>query len=282
MEKKLVSFRIEKSTFSESQNQLRHDFRQHIPSYVDLERTKNNVELFISENFKEAINLQSSQKKSQLQIINERQKERIKQLTKRTAQNNAEYFNQGIITFSPSMRAVYETNTELFNQCALNFIAQINKKYGLNALYAVTHNDEETPHIHLLFDNISEKSGKSIRRKINPKVLSDIQSLLGECYSPLGFKRGEYVTDTRREHLGVREYKETAKSLNDLAARLGITTSNAEMENFFSHLADKSAEAHAVAQVAKNKSEDLLSAKAQKQIKQSLTTLLKTKSPKPK
>ena len=193
---KYVSFRIEKTTYKGAVNQVSHDYRLHIPKYVDASRTEDNYELYSSEE----INSFSSWKQ-----LHQDQKNRVKELTGRTAQSNAQYFSKGIMTFSSSMSEDYKSNTALFDECAANYLDRLQKDLGLQVLYAQMHLDESVPHCHILFDNISKETGKGIQRTIKPKDLVRAQDIMGECFEPMNYKRGEPKSETNAKHLKVAE-----------------------------------------------------------------------------
>jgi len=199
---KYVSFRIEKSTMKGVSNQMNHDLRFHSPAYVDKERTKLNEILHVDDDIS---SLDSKKCKNITKCLKEQREARIKELTGRRAQENAELFFKGIMTFSSSMQKDYEANPELFNECSQAFIERLDKDFGVKALYAMAHHDEFNPHIHLIFDNIDRSTGKSVRRKINPKVLRKCQDIMGECFAPMGYARGKPIEETNAKHLSVKE-----------------------------------------------------------------------------
>ena len=188
---KYVSFRVEKGNTKKVVNQYNHDYRLTSPSYVDPERRNDNVVLRkVDKSFKE---------------MEEYQKEKIKRLTGRSAQKGAELFFSGIMTFSPSMAADYKEKPEAFRECAEQYLKSLETE-GFQVLSAVIHLDEKTPHVHLIFDNISEENGKSFRRKVNPNKLRKCQDLMGEAFEPMGYKRGRPVEETRAEHVSSRVF----------------------------------------------------------------------------
>lgn len=213
MSDKFLSFRIEKlSNNSAARNQYFHDFRIVAPSYADASRTTKNIRLNRSKFFNE---MRLNKEPNIIEKFNESQKKRVKELTGRKAQASAEFFNSGILTFSPSMAEDYANNPDLFQRSLQNFAEDLERNFGLNAIYCVIHLDETTPHAHFLFDNIG-KDGKSVRRTVNPITLTNVQTLAGHHFSAMGYKRGQSVEETQRKHLSVKESHRIGKMLDYL------------------------------------------------------------------
>jgi len=193
MSEKYVSFRIEKKENNRVLAAINHDMRiGWQPKYIKRELSKKNITLIGSK----------MDKKRHKDLMAEQNKR-----SKRKIQKNTERFSAGIMTFSSSMSADQKMHPELFNECSKKFLSELNITHGLQIEYAEVHLDETTPHIHILFDNISKVDGKSIRRNINPKILSDIQTLMGKCFEPMGYQRGQDKNITRAEHLKVSDYR---------------------------------------------------------------------------
>jgi len=230
MSKKYVSFRIEKNVTTEKvRNQMYHDFRIHRPKNVDNDRIHLNRTLYQSEDFL-AIKNKVKGVGKYAKAYQEFQDDKVKQITGRKLQKNTERFFTGISTFSPTMAEDYKSNPSLFNECALMFISRL-EALRLKPLYVELHLDETTPHFHFTFDNIGD-DGKSIRRNIKPRDLRDIQSLMGECFEPMGYERGESKETTLRKHLSVADFKEATKVSNDLAEQIkGLKTALMDLKN---------------------------------------------------
>jgi len=200
---KYVSFRLEKSNLVKVVNQYNHDTRRHSPKYINASKSSENITLFVSDRFK-ALRDKDLKPKALFESYNEEQRIRIKEKTNRKAQASAEFFNSAIMTFSPTMAEDYKKNPELFKKCSLVFLESLKEKYGINIMESIIHLDESNPHIHLTIDNIGE-NGKGVRRTITPNKLSDIQTLMGKSFEPMGYERGESRKITNRKHLTVRE-----------------------------------------------------------------------------
>lgn len=240
MTEKFLSFRIEKlSSISAAQNQFYHDYRIVAPKYADPSLKAKNKRINRSQFFNE---MRQSKEPNIIKKYNESQKTRIKEKTGRTAQASAEFFNSGILTFSPQMKDDYENNPEMFSDSLKNFTQELEDLFGLQAIYMVIHLDENCPHAHFLFDNIGQ-DGKSIRRKINPIILSNIQTAAGKHFSKMGYQRGKSVEETSRKHLTVRESHRVGniiKQLEKEAQTLQIDIKNAQTQySLFQNLTDE-------------------------------------------
>jgi hypothetical protein len=199
---KLTSFRIEKKANEKVLGQINHDMRiGKIPKYINKAKSKDNVLLW-----GEKLN-----KDSYEDLLKEQNKR-----SKRKIQKNTERFFAGIMTFSNTMTLDYKKKPMLFQNCAKNFIQELEEQYGLQVSYAELHLDETTPHIHILFDNISKIDGKSIRRGINPQKLKDIQSLLGQCFEPMGYQRGKDKNETNAKHFNFKDYQKVKQELEEM------------------------------------------------------------------
>lgn len=172
--KKYVNFRIEKVSNNKINSQINHNIRKGWqPSYIDAKNSYKNYTIHgIRElNTKEIIKEQNTR-------------------SKRKIQKNTDRFFSGIMTFSETMKKDY--NREQFDKCSKEFISKIENKFKTKILQAEVHLDEKTPHIHLIFDNI-DITGKSTRRKITPEILAECQTIMGECFKPMGYE-GESIT----------------------------------------------------------------------------------------
>lgn len=205
---KYVSFRIKKLENSRVMAAANHDRRfGWQPSYIDRKSTYKNYTI-----------LGKTFTKEELKIKMKNQDILVKEKTNRKLQANAERFTSGIMTFSNSMKEDYERNPKLFDECSKLFLTKITQEYNFQIEYAELHLDETTPHVHILFNNISTETGKSIRRNINPKILTKIQTLMGECFQEMGYKRGVSAKITNARNIGVsgfRELEDTKKQLQE-------------------------------------------------------------------
>ena len=147
---KYVSFRIKKLENSRVMSNVNHDRRfGWQPSYINKKLSYKNYTI-----------LGKTFTKQELKIKMENQDILVKEKTKRKLQANAERFTSGIMTFSQSMKQDYEKNPELFNKCSKLFLTKITQEYNFQIEYAELHLDETTPHVHILFNNISTKLEK--------------------------------------------------------------------------------------------------------------------------
>jgi hypothetical protein len=203
MEKKQVSFRIAKLSNGRVLNQINHDMRiGWQPKYIKHDKSSLNSLLYGSKMNKDSY---YDLKKEQ----NSRSKRKI--------QKNTERFFSGIMTFDSAMAKDYENNEELFEKCSKDYLRAL-EGLGLQINYAELHLDEDNPHIHLMFDNISKVDGKSIRRTVNPEMLKECQTLMGKSFEPMGYCRGEF--DSKRKHLNVKllhELNEVKEKLKEQA-----------------------------------------------------------------
>jgi len=213
MEKKYVSFRIEKNISTEKvRNQMYHDFRTHTPKNVDKELIHLNETLYESESFL-AIQKEVKGVGKYAKALQIKQDEYVKAKTGRKLQKNTERFFSGIATFSSSMSEDYKSSPERFKECSLMFISRLQEK-GLKPLYAQLHLDETTPHFHFTFDNIGD-DGKSIRRNIRKQQLRDIQTIMGECFESMGYERGISAEITKRKHLSPQAFNDAIDRLKE-------------------------------------------------------------------
>ena len=202
---KLVNFRIEKGTETSIRNQLNHDLRLgHIPKNIDKERVKDNITLI------------GAIKPTTVKEEIEARQTLVKEKTGRKAQANAEFFFAGIMTFSSTMTEDYKNNPEAFKKATKTFLALIERDYQVKAVSAVIHLDEQTPHIHLILDNINPKTGKGVRRRLSPSKLSSIQTTMGLCFSSMGYERGQPVEETLAKHIDFKVYNNLILKLKKL------------------------------------------------------------------
>jgi hypothetical protein len=200
-----TSFRIGKQSIAGIRNQLNHDYRNgHIPNYINKDLMTSNISLI------DTIRANTVKEKV------EASKTLVKEKTKRKAQANAEFMFTGIMTFSKAMKNDYINNPDLFQENAKQFLEMIEDRYDMKCLSAVIHLDETTPHIHLVFDNISQTTGKGIRRKISPNKLSDMQTILGDCFGNMGYSRGEPKEETTAKHIDFKDFHKVEEMVKAL------------------------------------------------------------------
>lgn len=223
---KLLSFRIEKAANEKILGQINHDMRiGHIPKYINKDKMKDNLLLT-----GEKLN-----KKSYEELLKEQNKR-----SKRKIQKNTERFFKGIMTFSKEMTQDYKSNPDMFKECSIEFIKKIEDKYQLQISYSELHLDETTPHIHLLFDNISKVNGKSIRRNINPKILSEIQTEMGIAFSKMGYQRGIEKSITNAEHFKFQDYTKLKEEVESLKKDIeGLKNDGKDLEKLFNKIIEQ-------------------------------------------
>jgi hypothetical protein len=202
MSDKYVSFRIEKCSNDTIKQSYQHNKREgFIPKYIDTSKTHLNECIFGGE------------------IDFEKYKREQNKRGKRKIQKNTDRFFNGIFTFSESMSNDYLNNPELFKECSINFIEYLQKELNCYIPAADLHLDERTPHIHLIFDNITP-NGQTVRKHINPKILSNLQTKMGEFFKPMGYKRGKPIEETKIKHLSVKDLHKYGKIKDELLKQL--------------------------------------------------------------
>ena len=194
---KYLSFRIEKIANHKAKNSYNHNIRKgYQPKYIDTKKSQRNITLRGDRNLNIDLYKREQNKRS-----------------KRKIQKNSTRFLGGIMTFSSEIKKDYEDNPDLFLECSNKFLEEIEQHLGLKILSAELHLDEQNPHIHLFFDNISE-FGKTINRTITPEKLSEAQTLMGNSFSPMGYIRG--IVGSKNTHISVKELHK----LNELKEKL--------------------------------------------------------------
>lgn len=198
---KYVSFRIEDiPNDTKIKKILNHDYRiGYMPKYIKKDNTHKNYNVY-GHNF-------------DIEKIKELQNSR----SKRKIQKNTSRFFMGILTFGEIMGEDYYKNIKNFNECSNDFIEKIQKKLNVKILSAVLHLDEKTPHIHFIFDNISNE-GKSIKREITPEICSNLQDLVGNSFKTMGYQRGE--KGSNKIHLNVNQLHMLESVKNDLQSKI--------------------------------------------------------------
>lgn len=197
---KYVSFRIEtlqntETSYHKVKHRLAHDFRTgYIPKNINQDKIKDNIVLQGGNFLNDFENVLISQEKRGT----------------RKLQKNCSRFFGAIMTFSNTMAQDYKNNPKLFKKCAMSFLKDIESTLETNALSVVLHLDETTPHIHIIFDNI-DKNGKTVQRQLTRDNLSQLQTLMGDYFDPMGYKRGISTIETKATHISTKTYKELKK-----------------------------------------------------------------------
>ncbi len=188
MRNKYVSFRFEAVRNNKINYLINHIKRYgKQPDYIDLDKSNLNYTLY-------------GEKYIDIKSIKKEQQSR----SKRKIQKNTDRFISGIMTFSNTMREDYESNPELFNKCAIDFLKKFEESTDIKILNAEVHLDEFNPHIHLLIDNIDSK-GKAKRRTFKREDLKDFQTYMGNAFKSMGYNRGLPVEETQAKHLSVKQ-----------------------------------------------------------------------------
>lgn len=209
MDQKYVSFRIEtlqntETNYHKVKHRLAHDYRLgYIPQNINKDKIKDNIVIqggnFL-DNFENVLREQETR-------------------STRKLQKNCSRFFGAIMTFSNEMTQDYQNNPNLFKKCATSFINDIQETLGTKALSVVLHLDETTPHIHLIFDNI-DTQGKTVQRQLTRNNLSELQTLMGSYFEPMGYKRGISAIETKATHVSTKTYKELKKIEDKIKANI--------------------------------------------------------------
>lgn len=179
---------------------------------IDPDRTKDNFTL-ISPGW---INNQS---------LSDCVRDRISQLAKKTKTGKTRKMKSDAValydfvitaTHEDMEKMTKEQRADFFKSAAVHFA---NKFGGENVMYAVIHNDERTPHLHLGL--VPEYKGTLCAKKLfTPKSLTELQDELHEkIFSRFGLDRGERGSE--KKHLTTEELKSrTLAAANKKAASI--------------------------------------------------------------
>lgn len=181
-----------------------HNLRQYktVAPNIDGEKSKGNVKLIECDNFTSAIN-------KRVEEIQSQQKRKIRKDCPRAL----EYVISASSEFFEN--ATEEEKSDYFNKS----LEYLKRRHGNeNVISAVIHNDETTPHMHVVVVPVKDK-------KLNPKHYCDkfeLQRLHSEFNervgSVFGLERGE---KSDRQHKSVAEYqREVARELAKEKAEL--------------------------------------------------------------
>lgn len=133
-------------------------------------------------------------------------KERISERVKRKPRANSVVLSEFMVTASPEfMDSLSEDEQKKYFEQSLGFIRE---RYGNeNTLYAVVHNDEKTPHMHVGIIPITEDDRLSAKDIFTKVELQKLQNDFPEFMKQKGFEveRGK---PSDRKHLSPQEYKE--------------------------------------------------------------------------
>lgn len=134
-------------------------------------------------------------------------KQRISERVKRKMRANSVVLSEFLVTASPEyMQSLSEEKRKEYFEKSLEFIQE---RYGKeNTLYAVVHNDEANPHMHVGVIPITEDNRLSAKDIFNRLELQQLQNDFPKHMQKNNFnvKRGEISSP--QKHLSPQEYKE--------------------------------------------------------------------------
>ncbi len=197
-----VSIRIEPVNAVKYAGHTAEARRHKVPSYVDLEKVKNNV------------NTTPEISASDLRTHIENLRERTGQQKLR---KDARLAFSGIITFSHEAQAIFDQlqksrQIELY-KAICDAIAE---KHNTTVLSMSLHADETAPHAHFMLCAY-DKNGKALR--LNPKDTSELQDVAGAVleHNGIEIKRGKKISQRISE---AREAGEVANIRHKSVAQL--------------------------------------------------------------
>lgn len=185
--------RMQKFKIADAQGIQKHNQRQGKSKSnpdIDYEKSDQNYDLLNNENLKYETEI----------------KERISERVKRKPRANSVVLSEFMVTASPEfMNSLSEDEQKKYFEQSLGFIRE---RYGNeNTLYAVVHNDEKTPHMHVGVIPITEDDRLSAKDIFTKVELQKLQNDFPEFMKQKGFEveRGK---SSDRKHLSPQEYKE--------------------------------------------------------------------------
>jgi hypothetical protein len=134
-----------------------------------------------------------------------------------------------IVSASPEW---FEENTD--RQAALYFERAVDwfqDEYGAdNVVSAVVHNDESSPHMHILVVPLDAETGRLNGKRFfgNKGVLQERQSRFADHMAPFGVERGK--ADPQRKHTKVSEWRAGHAKLDDREAALKAREASAAVQ----------------------------------------------------
>lgn len=146
-------------------------------------------------------------------------KDKISERVQRKTRANSVVLSEFLVTASPDyMQSLSDQEQKKYFTSSLEFVK---KQYGAeNVLYAVVHQDEANPHMHVGIVPITKDNRLSAKDIFNGKqVMIKLQDNYHEHMVEQGFdlERGESKAETLREHVNVHELKKnTEKELERL------------------------------------------------------------------
>ena len=213
-----VSIRTKPCTMTQAYNQMKHDMRLNKPpAYL---RDEPNITAKIHDaRTGEVLNIDSDALKQfprdgaraairdclEKHDENQRYRKERQQIKKgndggRPVKNT---FISGVLTFSPG--GIANIAPEALDKAAENTFNKVCQELGVNPVYIARHNDEKTPHYHLMFEGTARETGQAVASRINKEMCRRLQDIAGDCFQHLGLQRGRPKAVTNANHLSVLE-----------------------------------------------------------------------------
>jgi len=186
--------RMQKFQVGDVQGIQKHNQRQGISKSnpdIDYEKSHENYDIINDQNLKYESEI----------------KEKIAEQVKRKPRANSVVLSEFLVTASPEyMLSLSAEEQKKYFEKSLEFIQD---RYGeKNTLYAVVHQDEATPHMHVGVIPITEDSRLSAKDIFNRQELRELQEEFPKHLQKHNFEivRGEKGSE--KKHLSSQEYKE--------------------------------------------------------------------------
>ena len=186
--------RMQKFQVSDVQGIQKHNQRQGISKSnpdIDYEKSHENYDFLNDQNLKYESEI----------------KEKIAEQVKRKPRANSVVLSEFMVTASPEyMNSLSAEEQKKYFEKSLEFIQE---RYGQkNTLYAVVHQDEATPHMHVGVIPITEDNRLSAKDIFNKQELRELQEEFPKHLQKHDFDivRGEKGSE--KKHLSSQEYKE--------------------------------------------------------------------------
>jgi len=186
--------RMQKFQVGDVQGIQKHNQRQGISKSnpdIDYEKTDQNYDLLNDENLKYEAEIKGE----------------ISERVKRKPRANSVVLSEFLVTASPEyINLLSAEEQKKYFEKSLEFIEE---RYGSeNILYAMVHNDEATPHLHVGVIPITEDGRLSAKDIFNRQELIALQEDFPKHLQENNFEvvRGE--KDSKKKHLSSQEYKE--------------------------------------------------------------------------
>ena len=186
--------RMQKFQVSDVQGIQKHNQRQGTSKSnpdIDYSKTEQNYDLLNDQNLKYESEI----------------KEKISEQVKRRPRANSVVLSEFMVTASPEyMNSLSAEEQKKYFEKSLEFIQE---RYGpKNTLYAVVHQDEATPHMHVGVIPITEDNRLSAKDIFNKQELRELQEKFPKHLQEHDFEivRGEKGSE--KKHLSSQEYKE--------------------------------------------------------------------------